>query len=359
MKNFFKGFDLIIFLCLILLSIFSLTIINSIALPLFYRQLIYILIGLVAFFIFSQIDFRIYRSFSWFIYFSGLFMLLITIIIGQVTRGSVRWLELGIFNFQPSEIFKPFIILFLASLLTEKRNKTINSFLLYSGLFFLPVFLVFKQPDLGNVIIYVAIFIGLIFFSGLNNRLIIPSILIVFLSSFLSWGFLKPYQKERLITFLDPETDKLGRSYNILQSIISVGSGGFFGRGFGRGTQSHLKFLPEYHTDFIFASLSEELGFFGSSLLLIIYLLLFLRILKIYKETDSQLAKLVIIGNFMMILAQMAINIGMSIGLLPITGITLPLISFGGSSILSIIIGLGIIENIAKNRPQKTALEIR
>lgn len=362
MRNLFKNFDFLILICVIFLTIFGLAIIGSVTPKEVNQQLIFFIVGFICFVIFSQIDFQIYKSFAWIIYGFGSVSVLFTLILGTLTRGSARWFNIGLFSIQPSELFKPFLIIFLAYFISESSNKDltkIKNLIIFLILFLVPTLIVFKQPDLGNVIVYCSFLLAIFFYSGINIKYILSGIILMAFSTPLIWHFLKNYQKQRITTFLNPGSDPLGQGYNILQSIIAVGSGQLFGRGFGRGTQSHLKFLPEFHTDFVFASLSEEFGLIGVSILIGVYCLLLSRILILIKETNDRFAKLILIANFVMLSSQIFINIGMNIGILPITGITLPLISYGGSSILSIMISLGIIENIAKNRPQKTIFEIK
>lgn len=359
MKNFFTDFDFLILLPVLFLLILGLAIVWSVSPSLFPQQLLFVITGLFCFFIFSKINYQIYKNLSFFIYISGVLLLLLTMIIGQISRGSVRWIVIGNFFFQPSEFFKPVLIIFSADYLSSRGINNLKSRLLYFLLFFIPTFMVFKQPDFGNVIVYLAIFSGIIIFSGIKWYYYLSNVIFLIFSSPLIWHFLKNYQRQRIMTFLNPLADPLGRGYNILQSIVAVGSGGLFGRGLGRGTQSHLRFLPEYHTDFIFASLSEELGFLGASLLILFYGFLLVRILKINRNLEDRFAKTMTIGIFIMIFTQTFINMGMNIGLLPITGITLPLISYGGSSIVATLISLGILENIAANNPKKEIIEIR
>lgn len=359
MNGFFKNLDLSLLIAIFLLSLFGLTIIWSVVPSLFSVHFFYLAIGFLGLIIFSYLDYRILKSFSSIFYLFGVASLILTRIIGQVTRGSSRWIEIGIFRLQPSEIFKPFFILFFAVLLTNERKKKSKNLIWSFLLFILPVSLIFIQPDLGNVLIYGAVFLGIMITAISNFWPIFLGIFLVIFSSPLLWHFLKPYQQERLLTFVYPSKDPLGRGYNILQSIIAVGSGGLFGRGLGRGTQSHLLFLPEFHTDFIFSSLSEEFGFLGGVVLILLYIFLLLKILDIARRVKEDFAKFFCLGVFSMLFSQIFINIGMNLGLLPITGITLPLISYGGSSIFSTLISLGIVVNISRNLKKDQTLEIR
>jgi len=220
--------------------------------------------------------------------------------------------------------------------------------LIVSGIYIAVLaFVIFLQPDLGSILTLLSIWAGIVIVSGIKMRHLIIMILIMSIISFGAWMFiLKDYQKERINTFLNPENDPYGRGYHISQSLIAIGSGGLFGQGLGLSSQAGLKFLPEQHTDFIFATLSERRGLVGVLFLLILFTFLFWRFIKIILESSNNFSRLFIVGFATMIFSQVIINIGMNIAMLPITGLTLPLVSYGGSSLLSIFIGLGIIQSI-------------
>ncbi|MDP2860551.1 MAG: rod shape-determining protein RodA [bacterium] len=354
MSKFFRNFDFgIVFSSTIIVS-FGLATIFSVAPDFFQQQFFYWILGLVFFILFSLIDYRLYHYFSWWIYPALLIFLASTFFLGSPTRGSTRWIALENFTIQPSELVKPFLIVFFSALLSKKP-------LFFSIPFFLlPVFLVFKQPDLGSALSYFGFFGGMALAAGISSHLLAGAGIFAFTIIPLSWHFfLKEYQKERIVSFLNPGFDPLGSGYNGLQALIAIGAGGIFGRGLGMGTQSQLRFLPEHHTDFIFASLAEELGFVGAIILLGAYFFLFLRILKIAKEAFDKEGRLICLGVFSLLLFQVTVNIGMNLGILPITGITLPLVSSGGSSFLATMICLGIVESVARNRKTEEAVEIR
>lgn len=335
------------------LTVFGLLTLLSIAAPLFLIQIKFVLIGLVFFVLFSLIDYRIYRHGQWFFYFSSLIILFLTTLFGTSIRGAERWLTVGQVTIQTSEVVKPLIILFIASYLSfTKDSDEVTVF--KSGILVIPiVFLIFLQPDLGSSLVIGLIFLAMILAFGLSWRYFISGL--IFLGVFLPvfWKVLKEYQRERLLTFFDPLKDPLGAGYNVLQSLIAVGSGQLFGRGLGQGTQSHLRFLPERQSDFVFASFAEEWGFLGATLLLILLFFLILRLLNITRLAPDRFGSLIGVGVFSMIFFQTVINLGMNLGILPITGITLPLISSGGSSFVSVMISLGIVQNIARQLPQK------
>jgi len=276
--------------------------------------------------------------------------LVLPFVFGQVTRGAVRWIQIGQFTFQPSEIVKPLLVLFLAGFYTRYKIQDTRYKILSFALFLPVILLIFKQPDLGSSLVVLAIWVGILFAVGLNFKLFAVCCLLFAVCSPLVWRFLKDYQRARVLSFLNPYSDPLGTGYNVIQAVISVGSGKFFGRGLGRGTQSHLYFLPERHSDFIFASLAEELGFLGASLLLVFYFLLLFQILKIAKNAADDFGFLIVTGVFSHLSFQILVNIGMNLGLLPITGITLPLVSTGGSSLLATMVSLGLVENVGRSR---------
>ena len=333
---------------LLLISIGILVIYSS-SKELALQQSIYTVVGLAFFLIVSQLDLYSLTKIITPLYFFILLLLTIVLILGIETRGSVRWIPIGSFNIQPSEFAKPVLILALASFWTNNVPTWTN--ILRSLLRALPlVFLIFKQPDLGTSATLFAIWVGMLFASQVSIKKIFILIAIAMLVIPTSWLFLHEYQKQRIIGFLQPETDPLGRGYNLIQSTIAVGSGQFLGRGLGRGPQSRLQFLPEFRTDFIFASIAEEMGFLGSLIILSIYLYLLTFFLIVANQSNSRFNFLLILGSFSMLLFQVFVNIGINIGLLPITGITLPLISYGGSSSVATLICLGIVASAARDK---------
>lgn len=347
LRRIFEDFDWLLFLPSLFLCLLSILIIQSVAPLLVTIHIITIIIGFTLYFIFSALDYRIFENLSKPLYIISIVFLLFTFLIGYETRGSLRWIEIGTFRIQASELIKPVLIIFFASLFNEKTNSFKSN--LKNLIFFLiPTILVFKQPDLGNTLVYSSIFFGIVYISGLKIKTILIGALYLLISLPILWNILKDYQKLRIISFLNPTSDPLGAGYNAFQASIAVGSGQIFGRGLGWGTQSHLKFLPEFHTDFIFASISEELGLIGDSIMLVLYFIILSRLLQIAKSTPDRFSTLIIFGIFLMILSQVFINIGMNIGLLPITGITLPLVSYGNNSILATLASLGLASSISK-----------
>lgn len=308
----------------------------------FFDQLLFTGVGLVAFVIFSKIDFSLYRYLDKFIYVACIIFLLLSYL-GPNIRGATRWVSLGPIQLQPSELVKPFFLLAIVSLMTRYPPVKIKYILLQLILFLIPFLLVLKQPDLGSSLIYVAIWLTTIVVSGIPLRYIFGAFTAFLIAIPTGYEFLHEYQKDRIVTFLNPLHDPAGAGYNAIQSMIAVGSGRLFGRGFGRGTQSMLSFLPERHTDFIFASFVEEFGLIGALVVLIIFFYLLWKLLKLAEaQDDGSVEHLFVIGAAMMVFAHVLINVGMNIGLLPITGITLPFVSAGGSSLLAMFITIGL-----------------
>lgn len=336
----------------------NLALIASTTPSLFTQQLTFLLFGLFLYGFFATIDYSIYPRFIWFFY-AFCILLLVTSFLSPEVRGSHRWIDIGWTRMQPSELIKPFMIIFFSEIFARQKTNNIFSRLFRLSLFLPLVILIFKQPDLGNVLVYFFTFIALEIVNGLSIFYIFSgAILFVAVGPFL-WSILKDYQKARITSFINPQADPIGAGYNALQSVIAIGAGGLFGLGFGRGTQSHLLFLPEYHTDFVFASLGEELGLIGAILVIVFYFLLLLRILFIAVNVEDKFGKFICVGIFAQLFIQVFINIGMNLSLLPITGITLPLLSYGGSSVISTFINLGLVVAIIRANKAKSPIVIR
>lgn len=358
MKRAFFDIDWGLITPVIVLVLLSLTTLLSIDFSLFKSQLIYFVIGIFAFLFFSQTNYKSVKIYSMPIYLISIILLTIVLIIGTETRGSVRWLEFFGFRVQFSEIIKPFLAISLSSYLSSKNNYSLKTLFLI-GCFLMPiVLLVFLQPDLGNALIFLMVSVLTLIVFGFPLRLFFGGLFFLSLLSPILWNFLHDYQKQRLLTFLNP-SDPLGVSYNAIQSVIAVGSGMIFGRGLGLGTQSGLRFLPERHTDFIFATLSEELGIVGAILVVAIFIFLLYKIFTIFSNQEDLFCKLFSIIAFSLIFFQFFVNVGMNMGILPIVGITLPFVSYGGSSLLSNFILLGILAAMNKGESSKRVLEIR
>lgn len=334
-------------ICSIFLLSIGILVIYSSSRQLAAWQLFFAFLGLLIYLIISRFDCRATVSLTKVLYFGVLALLIVVAIVGIETRGSVRWIPLGPINLQPSEFAKPILILLLADFWTKNLPNWSN---VVKSLFWTAplLILIFRQPDLGSALTLLAIWFGMLIASKISLKKIALIVLLFLLIIPLTWFSLKDFQKERLIGFFDPESDPLGRGYNLIQSTIAVGSGQLLGRGLGQGTQSRLQFLPEFRTDFIFASIAEELGFLGSLIILAIYFALVVYCLKVADQSSDIFGFLLVMGAVSMFIFQIFVNIGMNIGLLPITGITLPLVSYGGNSLIATMIILGLIASVAR-----------
>jgi rod shape determining protein RodA len=352
----FKHFDLPLqitcgLLLLVGLVILYGTSVSGGTMQIFWRQLLFVVIGVVAYFFFALYDYHNLTKVNRWMYIGTLALLIFVLVFAREIKGSNRWIDLGFFQLQPAELAKLVVVLGLSRWMYLKRGQ-INSWtnifttLLYAGI---PTALIMQQPDLGSSIIVLGVWAGILLISPMNKKYIVGLLLVAVLASGLAWKFtLHDYQKRRVEVFLNPSLDPRGQGYNVRQAIIAVGSGQLVGKGLGQGLQGQLNFLPERQTDFIFASASEEIGFIGCISLLGLYYFLFIRLIKIMRFAKDDLAFYIVGGVLFMLFGQVVINIGMNIGVLPVTGIPLPFLSYGGSSLLVILIALGIVQNIAR-----------
>lgn len=330
--------------CLFLLAV-GLLVIRSVAPDQLGFQILYALLAVLVFGLFSLIDYRYWVSLNIPIYIVSVVFLLTPFIFGTHSRGVLRWLQFGQVSIQPSEIAKPFFVLTMAFLGASQIKRRL---LWTTGSFLLPAAIVFFQPDLGTTLVYAVCFLAIVAFN-LPKKWLLGATLIILLSLPLLWFGLRGYQRDRLITFLDPYSDPLGNGYHVIQSVISVGSGGIFGKGLGQGTQSQLRFLPERQTDFVFASLAEELGLIGSTIVLLLFAILLWRVFSISESTQETVGKIYGLGILTIFAFQIFVNVGMNLGLVPVTGITLPFLSYGGSSLMSMGISLGLVHSIFRH----------
>jgi len=300
----------------------------------------------VLFLVISLMPINFWFSTSFFIYFLFLLLLIGVKYFGITSSGSQRWINIYIFNLQPSELMKVGVILFLAKYYHRISSDNVNRiiYLLYPvTALLIPFVLVLSQPDLGTSLLILSSGIIIIWLAGIKQKYFVYMSLLLIAAAPVVISLLKPYQKARILTFLNPDRDPLGAGYQIIQSKIAVGSGGFFGKGFLNGSQSYLDFLPEKHTDFIFTLFSEEFGFVGSVLILFLYFIITYRIIKIGEQTRSVFGKLFCFGFATAFFIYVAVNMSMVLGLLPIVGAPLPILSYGGSSMLAIMFGLGVV----------------
>ena len=357
-KNFSIYFDQYLFIAITLLSVMGLFFlysasqedINTVA-----KQAIFVGFGLLLMFVVSQPDPDFYNTFSGLFLIFSLVLIFLTMIFGKEINGAKRWLDLGFFTLQSSEIIKISLPIFLSSYLYNKplpisARHTFITLILIGFIFAL----VARQPDLGTSLVVFMSGGYVLFLAGLSWRFIGSAIALFLLSLPFLWNnFLEPFQQQRVLTYLNPDADPYGTAWNITQSKIAIGSGGFSGKGFLQGTQSYLDFLPEKHTDFIFTLFSEEFGFIGSIGLLLLYTIIILRIIQIGAISRSSFARLFCFGFAFAIFIYITVNLSMVLGLLPIVGSPLPIMSYGGSSMLATMIGFGIVMS-AKVHNQQT-----
>ena len=358
----FKNFDYILLVCILLLGSISLVTMYSTdggkilfhTKSHFTKLVIFTLMMLII----SFINIKFWFLIGYFSYIIVVGLLVWTYLFGVTSSGSQRWIDLYFINLQPSELMKIFIILCLAKYFHRMKLEKVNSiYTILTSLIIivLPMGLVIVQPDLGTSLLIAISGIAVLWFAGINYKYFIYTMLGFIISMPFIIAFLKPYQKLRVLTFLDPDRDPLGAGYQIIQSKIAVGSGGIFGKGFLKGTQSYLEFLPEKHTDFIFTLFSEEFGFVGSVILLLIYAVVIYRIILIGASSRSYFAKIFCYSFGAAIFVYITINMSMVLGLLPIVGSPLPILSYGGSSMLATMIGFGIVMSAKVHNQQSIA----
>lgn len=339
------------FLLFLFFAVTSLLTLKSIDQQFGVNQALFFIASISAFTFVSSFSYSLIRSGRWVWFGIIIGLLLLTFAVGKATNGSVSWLRLGAYRLQASEFLKPALILVLAALPKKLDPHTKKGLLAWSGIAGMPLLLVLLQPDFGTAMIILG-GAGALYLETKPPKW---HLLTLFLSGLViaitAWIFLlKPYQKDRILTFVRPTHDPQGSGYNAQQAMIAVGSGGIFGTGFGKGAQSHLRFLPERQTDFLFATYAEETGFVGSSFLVILYVLIFVFILQTKQSTTKAEEKRVLTGIFALLFIQTLINIGMNIGIMPITGVPLPFFSLGGSSLAASSISLGIAESIRRSQ---------
>ena len=357
-----KNFDYILLICILLLGFISLATMYSTdgGKVLFHTKshFIKLTVFTVMMIFFSFINIKYWFSIGYLSYLGIAVLLICTYFFGITSSGSKRWIDLYFINLQPSELMKIFIILCLAKYFHRMKLQNVNSiYTILTSLIIilLPMGLVIVQPDLGTSILIAISGIAVLWFAGVNYKYFIYTLLGFVISLPFIIAFLKPYQKLRVLSFLNPDRDPLGAGYQIIQSKIAVGSGGVFGKGFLKGTQSYLEFLPEKHTDFIFTLFSEEFGFIGSAVLLLIYAIIIYRIVAIGANSRSYFAKIFCYSFGASIFVYITINMSMVLGLLPIVGSPLPIMSYGGSSMLATMTGFGIVMSSRVHNQQSIA----
>lgn len=321
--------------------------------PLYLKQVLWLAIGLGAMLVIAFVEYRFYTDFAYIVYTTAVVLLILVLGYGIITSGAQRWVKVGPLTFQPSEFVKISLILALAKFFQRypgREGYSLKHLAFPFFLLFLPMILILKQPDLGTAIILLMVFFSILIFVKVRwSSLITLGVIGVSILP-LVWRFLKDYQKRRIFTFFNPDLDPLGASYHLIQSKIAVGSGGILGKGFMKGTQCKLGFLPEQHTDFIFSALGEEWGLVGCFIVIGLYFLLILWSLRIAVESKDRFGAILSFGVAAMLFWHTFINIGMVLGLMPVVGIPLPLLSYGGSFLLSTLIGIGLLLNVSMRR---------
>ena len=312
------------------------------------RQLVYIILGILLCFLVAIFDYHEIEKIAIPVYILAIATLIYVILFGRMTAGSRRWIEIAGFDFQPVEFAKIALICFLADFLAKQKDK-LSYFIYFTLPFFFTgilMLLIFQQPDLGSSMIFLAILSCMVFVAGIRWKHILIMLLISLASFPILWSFLKEYQRNRLILFIDPHLDPLGAGYNVIQSKVAIGSGGLFGQGLFGGIQSQLKFLPAQHTDFVFSVVGEELGFFGAVLLLGLFIFVLWKGIKIAREAPDLMGTFLATGVISFLFFHIFINIGMAMGLMPATGLPLPFISYGGTFMLSNFAGIGLLLSV-------------
>lgn len=355
-RRYFIYFDWVNFLIILLLSaigiltVFSATYRPDLPFSIFCKKQVFgIAFGLVIYFLCCLIDYKTFERFGYVLYFFTIFLLFITLFTGRIAMGGQRWINLGFFKFQPSEISKILFAPFFSYQLADKDSYNMRDFLPIIILLLVSTFLILKQPDLGTAIIIFLSGFCLLWLAGVRKKFLIVCAVIGIIFAPLSWHFLKPYQKQRISVFLGAG-ERLKERYQIEQSEIAIGSGGFIGKGFLKGTQNKLQFLPIGSTDFIFSVLCEEWGFLGAFTLLLLFLILFFRIFSVITQLKDFHTQLLAVGLVLPLVISTIINIGMVIGLLPTVGIPLPFITYGISHLWMSFISLGFIQSITMRR---------
>ena len=321
--------------------------------PIYLKQLAWFGLGLMLMLALTLFDYRQLEYLGFPAYGVTLLLLLAVLVVGRTTMGATRWLSIGGFGVQPSELMKIVIIIVMARYFSERSTQqgfTLKELLAPGALLLVPVLLIMKQPDLGTSMLLLAIGGSMALFCGIRRSALVTLGAGGAAAAFGGWFLLHDYQRQRIYTFLDPERDPLGKGYHIIQSKIAVGSGGLFGQGFRQGTQAQLSFLPERHTDFAFSVFAEEWGFVGCLLLIALYLLIILWGLYIARRANDRFGMFLAFGVTAMLFWHTVVNLGMVIGLLPVVGVPLPLFSYGGTIMITTMTGVGLLLNVSMRR---------
>lgn len=347
---------LVVTVCLLgILNIYSATTPYKIVGTAYYiKQIYWMLVGMIISLTVCSIDYHILEDFSYWLYGLLVVLLIAVLVVGRRSMGATRWLNLGLFSIQPSELMKLVMIVTFARFFNNLQavgGLLVRDMLIPLSLLAIPTALIMKQPDLGTATLVILIALSMVMYVGLRWSAIVTFVSITIPMVWIGWAFLlRPYQKNRVLDFLNPERSRLGSGYHIIQSKIAVGSGGLTGKGFVKGTQSQLRFLPEQHTDFAFSVFAEEWGFIGCLLLIILYVSLVLWGLNIARRCNDRFGGLLAVGVTAMLFWHIVINMGMVIGLFPVVGVPLPFFSYGGTSMITSMVGIGLLQNISMRR---------
>ncbi len=357
-----ENFDFQLLLAIILISVIGIAIIYSASASkhgTYYlvMQSIWLIVGLFVMAVVIFFDYRDFKGIVYLIYGANLALLLFVIFFGASSKGAQRWIDLGFFRLQPSEFAKVAVIITLAWLMSRDDIKTDSIFdLVKPGVHVgIPMALIFLQPDLGTSLVFVAITLAMVFVAGLKWKHLLLLGSAGSAVAFLGFHFvLQDYQKVRLIVFRDPYKYALGAGFQIIQSKIAIGSGGIWGKGFRAGTQSDLNFVPEAHTDFVFSVIGEQFGLIGSAIVLILFLFIIYRVIHIAMESSDAFGTYICVGVAALLAFQVLVNVGMTLSIMPVTGLPLPFITYGGSTFMSTMLAMGLVLNVGLRRDSKT-----
>ncbi len=315
-------------------------------------QIIAFILGIFAILVILLIDYKTFGEYYVLVYATNIFLLVLVLIIGYSTKGTKGWINLGFINIQPSEIVKLGYILTFAKYLEKKKDNLNNLGSIFPAVIHLGIIigLILLQPDFGTALVFIFISAFMLFAAGISYKVVAGAFGTFLISLPVIWSQLKQYQKNRILVFLNPELDPMNAGYNVIQSETAIGSGQFFGKGLFKGTQNNLGFIPERHTDFIFSVIGEELGLIGALILLMLFMWFLLRCIRIAKVSKDDYGMLICVGIISMFMFHILVNIGMTIGLMPVTGIPLPFISYGGSSLLTNMAAIGLVLNVGMRR---------
>jgi rod shape determining protein RodA len=359
-RRLIQNFDwLLLLLTLAIVAVGLLTLYSAVAAggkiysAIFMRQVYWLGLGMVVMVLAFALDYQWLDRLAYPLFACGLLLLIAVLVSGRTVSGSRRWLDLGVVAFQPSELMKPLLVIVLARFFSRREQRgayRLRDLSVPAAMVVVPVLLVLMEPDLGTAMVLLIIAVSIILFAGVNPRslLLLAGLGLGCLPPF--WFLMKGYQRQRILTLLDPARDPLGAGYHIIQSKIAVGSGQFWGKGFLHGTQSQLRFIPEHHTDFIFSVLAEEWGFVGCLILAGLFLCLVIRGLSVARRSRDHFGAMLALGISASVFWHASINMAMVLGMLPVVGITLPLVSYGGSSILVTLGGIGIMLNVGMRK---------